>query len=47
MMSDAKSSLKGYEESLLRILSNSQGPIVENYELIDTLKTTKSNVSKI
>lgn len=46
-MSDSNQSLKQYEESLLRILSQSSGPIVENYELIDALKTTKSNVNKI
>lgn len=47
IMSDSNQSLKQYEESLLRILSQSSGPIVENYELIDALKTTKQNVSKI
>ena len=46
-MSDSKTQLKGYEESLLRILSTSSGPIVENYELIEALKTTKTNVTKI
>lgn len=40
-MSDSNTKLKGFEDSLLRILSSSTGPIVENYELINTLKTTK------
>ncbi|CAL6054637.1 Dynein_heavy chain [Hexamita inflata] len=46
-MSDSNTNLKTYEETLLRVLSNSTGPIVENYELIETLKTTKANVTKV
>lgn len=45
-MATLNTELKKLEESLLLVLSQSEGPIVENTELIRTLEITKTKASE-